>query len=500
MATRSIIRKTLLLLVLPALLGVAMACTMTLPRTRHARDPLAPQRVAIRPAYWDILSLPQVRTAPRYELTEEIDLGQRLITGTVHITVTNRIPRAWHTVALRLFPNLRHYGGDMRIRSLRGNDQQLPFRYSESRTAVLADLPMLVESGSTLHLEALYTVHYPRWEPHGYWLFGEHNGVINLPLAYPVLAVPREDGTWKLDDGLPMGDTLTAESSLFHARVSVPATVTLLSSAVISATRPYTPAHRITYELVSGPAREFTLVLGKNYKVVKRNVQGVSIRTYYLPGDEETAQAALTYAAAAWQVYSHRFGFYPYVKMDVVEAMLINRGMEYPLMSQLGVDLFRDERRKLEFLTVHEVGHQWWYNQVGNDQVNEPWLDEGLTEYSTYFYYQDIYGRDTADAVLHNRWEIPVRYIRDRGLDAPIGLPESEYTPQNYETIVYGKGALFFHTMRERLGDEVFLKALRTYLNTYRYRIASGRDLQQVFEDVSGEDLDDLFRTWVYGP
>ncbi len=481
-------------------LFVLLACTMKWPGAPRAQDLLAPQRVAIRPPYIDILNLPQLRTAPRYALREEIDIGHRVITGTAYITVTNRIPRAWHTVALRLFPNLRHYGGVMRIRSLVGEGRQLPFRYSDSRTAVLADLPMLIESGRTFHLNILYTVQYPHRDSNGYWLFGEHNGIINLPLAYPVLAVPREDGTWSLDDGLPMGDTLVAESSFFHAWVSVPSTMTLLSSAVISSITPYTAGTRTTYELVSGPAREFTLVLGKEYEEKERIIQGVKIRSYYLPGDEDAAQAALTYASAAWQVYSHRFGTYPYVKMDVIETMLINRGMEYPLMSQLGVELFRDERRKLEFLTAHEVGHQWWYNQVGNDQINEPWLDEGLTEYSTYFYYQDIYGRDVADAILHNRWEIPVRYIRDRGLDAPIGLPESKYTPQNYETIVYGKGALFFHTLRKRLGDDVFLNVLRTYFDTYRYRIATGQDLQRVIEQVSGENVDDLFQAWVYGP
>ncbi len=500
MATRTRIYHIALVGIIALILGTLLACTVKWPRAPHARDPLAPQRVAIRPPYQNILDLPQLRTAPIYELREEVDIAHRLITGTAHITVTNRIPRAWHTVALRLFPNLRHYGGVMRIRSLMGNGQQLPFRYSDTRTSVVADLPMLIESGGTLHLDVLYTVQYPRWEPNGYWLFGEHQGIINLPLAYPVLAVPREDGTWKLDDGLPMGDTLVAESSFFHAWVTVPSTMTLISSAVISAATPYTQSAQTTYELVSGPAREFTIVLGDRYRQEERRIQGVAIRVYYLPGDEETARAALTYASAAWQVYSHRFGIYPYIKMDVVETMLINRGMEYPLMSQLGVELFRDERRKLEFLTVHEVGHQWWYNQVGNDQINEPWLDEGLTEYSTYFYYQDIYGQDVADAVLHNRWEIPVRYIRDRGLDAPIGLPESEYTPQNYETIVYGKGALFFHTLRKRLGDDVFLDVLRTYLNTYRYRIATGRDLQHVIEHVSGDNVDDLFRTWVYGP
>ena len=53
-----------------------------------------------------------------------------------------------------------------------------------------------------------------------------------------------------------------------------------------------------------------------------------------------------------------------------------------------------DQDDWLELVTVHEVAHQWWYGLVGNDEVHDSWLDEGLTEYSTILYYGQRYGRE----------------------------------------------------------------------------------------------------------
>jgi len=387
----------------------------------------------------------------------------------------------------------------MEVTGILADGAPLPFNYNKSHSALLADLPSLLQPHKKIYLRVDYRVAYPTWKLRGYWLFGEREGLINLPLSYPILAVPNKDGTWRLDDGIPLGDTLVAESSFYHAWITVPATMTLVSSAVVSSTTTFTTTRDVTYELVSGPVRELTIILYPYYQVVQRKVGDILVRSYYLPGDDAAGKAALTYAAAALQIYSHHFGPYPFRKMDIAAAMLLNRGMEYPTLSELGSQLYGNARNQLEFLTAHEVGHQWWYNQVGNDQIREPWLDEGLTEYSTYYYYEDVYGRDMAEYIRKNRWEIPVRYIRSRGLDAPLGLSSKAYTRDNYETIVYGKGALFFHTLRQRVGDKMFEKILRTYLRRYRYRIATAHDLQQVIEDVSGQPVDDLFDRWVYG-
>ena len=43
-------------------------------------------------------------------------------------------------------------------------------------------------------------------------------------------------------------------------------------------------------------------------------------------------------------------------------------------------------------LITHEVAHQWWYNVVGNNVIDDPWLDEALATYSYVIYLEEAEG------------------------------------------------------------------------------------------------------------
>ena len=54
----------------------------------------------------------------------------------------------------------------------------------------------------------------------------------------------------------------------------------------------------------------------------------------------------------------------------------------------------------MEKVIVHETAHQWWYGLVGNDQIDEAWLDESLATYSEVIYTSEIYGKDAGKTIL----------------------------------------------------------------------------------------------------
>ncbi len=62
---------------------------------------------------------------------------------------------------------------------------------------------------------------------------------------------------------------------------------------------------------------------------------------------------------------------------------------------------------------------------------------------------------------------------------------------------MYSGGALFFHAVRERMGDDAFFAALRRYREECRWEIASGDDLLTVLAAASPAPLDDLFQLWL---
>lgn len=85
--------------------------------------------------------------------------------------------------------------------------------------------------------------------------------------------------------------------------------------------------------------------------------------------------------------------------------------------------------------------------------------------------------------------------------DLPIGLGIHDYPSFNvYYRTIYGMGPVFLRELREELGDDVFFKALQTYYQRHRYSVATTLGFQRAFEEVSGQNLDAIFRAWVNRP
>ena len=53
-------------------------------------------------------------------------------------------------------------------------------------------------------------------------------------------------------------------------------------------------------------------------------------------------------------------------------------GMEYPNITVISTSFSED---LLEFVIMHEVGHNWFYGILGNNEREFTWMDEGLNEY-----------------------------------------------------------------------------------------------------------------------
>jgi hypothetical protein len=87
----------------------------------------------------------------------------------------------------------------------------------------------------------------------------------------------------------------------------------------------------------------------------------------------------------------------------------------------------------LESVVAHEAGHQWFYNVVGNDQINEPWVDESLDQYITGLYFLDTAGRNGYQG-YRSSWLS--RLDRVGRANIPIGMPAASYKGAEYGAIV----------------------------------------------------------------
>lgn len=483
--------RLLVLLMLSALCGCARIGPV---------DEMVPYRPAMQVAAQG--QLDGLGRMPRYDIRLRVDpAAEQQVTGWERVQVVHRGQDVLGDLFFRLYPNLPQYSGSMFVGGAAVNGQTVPFTYEAQSTAVRIVLPEPLPPEGKAAVEFSFGLRVPRREE-GYVLCGESQGILSLPLFYPVLAV-RDERTglplWRLDIAPPThGDVAYVQMGLYQVTATVPsgivvaATGTVVSTTVSSVGEGWVDLH-----IVGGPRREFMLILSPQFQTASTDACGARVTSYFLPQDQATGQAALQYAAAALRVYCQHYGPYPFRDMAVVSAPIRYYGMEYSGLNLIGLDLYRQQRKGLEFLIVHEVAHQWWYNMVGNDPLTYPWLDEGLAEYSTYTYQKERYGEDIAEALVERRWRSPYKYAVEQGLDAVVNQPSSAFSVANYETMIYAKAALFFDAVRREVGEETYYRLLREYLHRYRWGEATPADFLAVAEEISGHDLGAIYQRWI---
>lgn len=317
---------------------------------------------------------------------------------------------------------------------------------------------------------------------------------------YPIACVYDENG-WNLDRYYPIGDPFYSETSNYYVTITAP------EGYIIAATGEILNRQEksgfVTWTIEALAVRDFAWVASDCFKVLSRKIGDTMVHSYYFSynGDK-----ALDYGATAIRLFSDAFGEYPYNQFSIVEADFYIGGMEYPNLVMIDHSLYIQSALKwLELIIAHETAHQWWYGLVGNNQIRDAWLDEGLTEYSTVLYYGLRYGREKEEQVYRNEiaWgkymHLQELALSEPDIDQTIHKAAYEFSDWYiYDALVYGKGAVMFHGIRQRIGDEMFLDILKRYHEEYRFLIAGKDDLIGILNSVTGRDWKGYFNKWLY--
>ncbi len=433
-----------------------------------------------------------------YHLDFEIADDLYHVTGMEEVRYTNDEKIALNEIRFRLFPNI--LGGEMTVTNITVNGKPAVPSYGLQNSLMTVPLPQPLEPGKSVVVKMEYTVTVPQAAELNYGVLAFYDDILALAHAYPIICVYDDEG-WNAEFPPQRGDITYADAAFFIVRITAPKGLALVTSGSEISLDEAGQAQALT--VASGPARDFYLVASPNYEVVSKTVGEVTVHSYASVDFRDGANLALETAVNALRIFSERYAPYPYTELDIVATPNTALGIEYPGVIAITNRIydvngeFRDSptRVYLESTVAHEVGHQWFYNLVGNDQLDDPWLDESLTQFATLQYFTDQYGAQGADgfrASLENRW------AGIGNADIPIGKPVASYTGSEYGAIVYGRGPLFFETLKERIGADAFDAFLKEYTAQFSWRIAEPRSLQALVERHCDCDLQALFDEWVY--
>ncbi len=147
---------------------------------------------------------------------------------------------------------------------------------------------------------------------------------------------------------------------------------------------------------------------------------------------------------------------------------------------------------------AHELAHQWFGDYVTCKEWNYLWLNEGFASYMEYIALQNTESQDKADYWIENA-HAKVMSVPDGSVYVPDSLVSNEDELFDYR-LQYKKGAAILHTLRYEINnDSLFFEALRNYLSTYAYSVATADDFKQIAENTTGIDFTDFFDQWYYG-
>jgi aminopeptidase N len=490
------------LVLLTALLVLLGGCASTDAAAKP--DPYATYRPAMKAEFQSDLDAMQL--APRYTISATLLPDDGKLTGAAEVHVPNASQDPWTHVLFRLYPMLRHYGGNMVVLSALIDGKPATFVYTNENTALRIDLNEPLMPGESVAITLTWRLELPRWTDQTavYALFGRSQQMISLPLFYPSLAVYSDGptlgtGEWWLANGGERGDSAFNVASLFAVTLTLPSEWTPVTSGVEVQTLDLGATTQHIF--VTGPSREFLLHASPIFDSVSAEAYGTRVTSYYLPGSEAAGEAALKYTAQALRIYSDHFGEYPFTTMSVAPAPINFRGMEYPQVILLGVETYTRFRDKLEMLAAHEMAHQWWYQIVHNDPIKEPWLDEALAEFSMRLYMENTRGDNQAQRLVLQRWLSPLDGLKAKQQDTAVDQPVQAFlNGAQYETIVYAKGALFWDVVRDTIGVRRFDRFLQNYAQKYRWQIIDTERWLTELRDLPDPALSTLFEEWIRQP
>jgi hypothetical protein len=236
------------------------------------------------------------------------------------------------------------------------------------------------------------------------------------------------------------------------------------------------------------PQEEIFLVAGhfKEYIKPDRVTAMVFLRT----PDKELANKYLNATVSYIAMYEKLIGPYPYKKFALVENFW-ETGFGMPSFTLLGSKIIR-----FPFIIntsyPHEILHNWWGNSVFPDVSSGNW-SEGLTAYLSDNLIKEQQGKG-----VEYRQETLQRYADYvlSGRDFPLTEFRFRHSSPS-EAIGYGKSLMFFHMLRQELGDKTFIAELQDFYRENKFKFASFDDLRRSFEKVSGKDLKIDFDQWV---
>ena len=486
---------------LPSPTPIMPAATPVISEVPASFPPLQLYAAALRPEQDALLD--GLSHLPRYEIEVELLPALQTLRGTASVAVLNSSSSTWTMLVFRLPANLPRLWADMQVHTIHVNGQLASPIESANPTVLTIPLQAPLAPGNWIQVDLEWRLQYAYFNNLDHYVrLGRNQDMFNLPHFYPELAVfaPGAPGTnpegWWIAETQGNADLRFHEATLMRVTATMPDELVVVGSGHLMDTIPLEDGLS-RYQWITGPVRGFVLQASPAYLVSTLEANGVTLRSYYHAEDEAVARQALAYARYALLTFEELWGPYPYSNFTIVSSPLIDTGLEYSNLIQIGVLRYRNLSNDTTFLIIHEVAHQWWYLLVHNDPVHFPSLDEGIAELAYVFYLEENEAEIGRIGMIHF-WRSQLRNFEALYTgDAPWWRTGPYQNVEHYYWAHYRRPAVLMGDIWALAGDMAFNEALRNFIEDYRFQIVTPEDWEfELNKVVARDQLIDLREAW----
>ena len=361
---------------------------------------------------------------------------------------------------------------------------------ADDHTVLELPLPRVVGPGERIELAMTFTAQLPE-------VFARtgHRGAFTMVGQWfpkPGVRVgPPGQETWST---LPFHGNAEffADFGVYDVRLTVPQTHVIAATGVLTESTDHADGTR-TLRYLAEDVHDFAWMADPFMETISALAQvgehTVQVRVVHRPAQREFARRHLAAGVGAIEQFSARFGAYPWSIMTIVDPPLDAvdgaGGMEYPTLVTTAGDtaLARPGMRLPEFVTIHEIGHNWFQGLLASDEAREPWLDEGVNEWADGVVMAALYGEPTSALDWHG-WQAESFRLRRALADDPASLPApiasaaAAFADQDtYASASYAAPMAALRTVELLVGRDVFAARMKRYAQAWAFRHPTGEDL-----------------------
>lgn len=405
----------------------------------------------------------RVSTVSHYDLDLRPQIEARSIEGAVSLTVQTPDAGVSHLVVNR---------GALEIDEILEGDRPLTFRID--RTQLQIDVPP--SSGAR---ERTIAIRYHGRPTSGLMFVPEREQL------YTIFTTPQ----W-----MPSVDAPDARAT-FHLRLHLPRSWTGAAVGREVSRRAASDGVDVVEWLQDRPVPAYTFgfAVGKFSEVTDRE-SAVTLRYFAHGFSADQMRKIFGESRQMLQFFEERAGV-PYPSQTYSQALVARTaGQEMAGLSILSEDYGRAILKDSHAigLLAHELSHQWWGNMVTCHAFTEFWLNEGFATFMAAAYREHRFGRAVYLADI-DAMRTRYQQVVARGNDRSLVFPAWDRPTADDRTVVYQKGALALHELRQRVGEDNFWKAIRLYTRRHFGQSVTTEALRQAFEEASGIDLREPF-------